>query len=50
MKVEDALHEAVCYRHTLTLAAAQAAIARNWTQTPVGLPAVREHHYAEDER
>jgi hypothetical protein len=30
-KVEDALLEAVCYRHTLTLASAQAAIARNWT-------------------
>ena len=49
-EVEDALHEAVCVRHTLTLAAAQAAIARNWTQTPVGLPAIREHHYAENER
>ena len=36
--------------HTLTLAAAQAAIARNWTQTPNELPAIREHHYAEDER
>lgn len=49
-EVEDALLEAVCYRHTLTLAAAQAAIARNWTATPVGLPAIREHHYAEDAR
>jgi hypothetical protein len=49
-EVEDALLEAVCYRHTMTLAAAQAAIARNWTQTPVGLPAIREHHYSEDER
>jgi hypothetical protein len=47
-EVENALHEAVCYQHTLTLAAAQAAIARNWTATPVGLPAIREHHYAED--
>jgi hypothetical protein len=49
-EVEDALLEAVCYRHTMTLATAQAAIARNWTSTPVGLPAVREHHYAEDQR
>ncbi len=49
-EVENALHEAVCSRHTLTLAAAQAAIARNWTATPVGLPAVRPHHYAADER
>jgi hypothetical protein len=49
-RVEDELHEAVCYRHTVTLASAQAAIARNWTATPVGLPAVREHHYPEDER
>jgi hypothetical protein len=44
-EVEDELHEAVCYRHTLTLAAAQAAIARNWTSTPVGLSAVQAHHY-----
>jgi hypothetical protein len=49
-EVEDALLAAVCYRHTLTLAAAQAAIVRNWTATPVGLPAIREHHYAENER
>ncbi len=49
-RVEDDLRVAVCVRHTLTLADAQAAIARNWTATPVGLPAVREHHYAEDER
>ena len=49
-RVEDELHAAVCVRHTLTLVAAQAAIARNWTATPVGLPAVREHHYPEDER
>jgi hypothetical protein len=35
-EVEDALLAAACYRHTLTLvAAAQAAIARNWTATPV---------------
>jgi hypothetical protein len=47
-EVEDALLAAACYRHTLTLAAAQAAIARNWTATPVGLPAVRSH--AADER
>jgi hypothetical protein len=45
-EVEDALLSATCYRHTLTLASAQAAIARNWTATPVGLPAIREHHYA----
>jgi hypothetical protein len=43
--VEDELHVAVCFRHTLTLAAAQAAIARNWTSTPVGLPAIRAHYY-----
>jgi hypothetical protein len=49
-EVEDALHEAVCYRHTMTLAAAQAAIARSWPTTPVGLPAIREHQYPEDER
>jgi hypothetical protein len=47
-EVEDALLSAACYRHTLTLASAQAAIARNWTTTPVGLPAVREHHYSEE--
>jgi hypothetical protein len=41
---------AACYRHTISLQAAQAAIARNWTATPVGLPAIREHHYSEDER
>jgi hypothetical protein len=44
-EVEGALLAAACYRHTLTLAAAQAAIARNWTTTPVGLPAIRAHHY-----
>jgi hypothetical protein len=50
-EVENALRVAVCVRHTLTLADAQAAIARNWTTTPVGLPAIREHHYSsEDER
>ncbi len=49
-EVEDALHEAACYRHAITLAAAQAAIAKNWTTTPVGLPPIRAHHYAEDER
>jgi predicted nucleic acid-binding Zn ribbon protein len=51
-EVEDALHEAACVRHTIPLAAAQAAIARNWTQTPVGrLPAIRERRrYPEDER
>ncbi len=37
-KVEDALLEAACYRHTLTLRAAQAGIARNWTTTALGLP------------
>ena len=49
-EVENALRVAVCVRHTLTLASAQAAIARNWTSTPVGLPAVHEHYYPEDER
>lgn len=49
-EVEDALRVAVCVSHTLTLASAQAAIARNWTATPVGLPAVRARHYVEDER
>ena len=49
-EVEDALHEAACFRHTITLVAAQAAIARNWTTTPVRLPAIRAHHYAADER
>ena len=47
-EVEDGLLEAVCYRHTISLAAAQSAIARNWTTTPVGLPAVRARHYAEN--
>ena len=42
-EVEGALLAAACYRHTLTLEAAQAAIARNWTTTPVGLPAIRAH-------
>jgi hypothetical protein len=46
-EVEDALVTAVCYRHTLTLEAAQTAIARDWTATPVGLPAIRDHHYAD---
>jgi hypothetical protein len=36
-EVEDELLAAACYRHTLTLQAAQAAIARDWTTTPVGL-------------
>jgi hypothetical protein len=49
-EVEDALVAAVCYRHTLSLQAARAAIARDWTATSAGLPAVREHHYQEDER
>ena len=49
-EVEDALRVAVCVKHTLTLASAQAAIARNWTATPVGLPAVRARHYVENER
>lgn len=40
-RVEDALHEAVCYDHTLTLQQAQAAIARDWMHTPVGLPPAR---------
>ncbi len=42
--VEDALHAAVCYRRGysglhLRLETARAAIARDWTRTPVGLPA-----------
>jgi hypothetical protein len=37
-RVESALHEAVCYQHTLTLKQAQAAIAHDWTRTPVGVP------------
>jgi hypothetical protein len=49
-EVEDALVAAVCYRHTLTLLAAQAAIARDWTATTAGLPPIRDHHYREDER
>jgi hypothetical protein len=49
-EVEDALLAAACYRHTMTLAAAQAAIARNWTATPVGLPAVQARHDVENER
>ncbi len=45
--VEDALHAATCYRHGyrglhLSLSDAQHAIARDWTRTPVGLPAVRD--------
>ncbi|MFZ1125382.1 MAG: hypothetical protein WAN59_09635 [Candidatus Baltobacteraceae bacterium] len=43
-RVEDALHEAVCYAHTLTLEQAQAAIARDWTHTPVGLPAAQRRY------
>jgi hypothetical protein len=44
-EVEDALLAAACYRHTVTLAAAQAAIARNWTSTPVGLPQIRARQF-----
>jgi hypothetical protein len=40
-EVEDALVTAVCYRHTLTLQAAQAAIARDWNATTAGLPPIR---------
>ena len=47
-EVEDALHQAVCYDHTMTLRDAQAAVARDWTHTPVGLPALREHHYSQE--
>jgi hypothetical protein len=36
--VENALHEAVCYEHDLTLTAAQQGIAKDWARTPVGLP------------
>jgi hypothetical protein len=32
-EVEDALLDAACYRQ------------RNWTTTPVGLPAIHDHHY-----
>ena len=49
-EVEDALLAAACYRRTISLQATQVAIARDWTATPVGLPAIREHYYAEDER
>jgi hypothetical protein len=48
-EVEDALHAAVCYTHTISIADAQAAIARDWTATPVGLPPLREHHYGNAE-
>jgi hypothetical protein len=47
-EVEDALLVAACYRHTVSLQAAQAAIARNWTATPVGLPAIRHHHFTKE--
>jgi hypothetical protein len=45
--VENALHEAVCYRRgfrglRLSLIDAQRAIERDWTRTPVGLPPVQE--------
>jgi hypothetical protein len=41
--VENALHEAVCYRggyrgFHLSLLQAESAIAHDWTRTPVGLP------------
>jgi hypothetical protein len=49
-EVEDVLAAAVCYRHTLSLQAAQGAIACDWIATSAGLPAVHEHHYQEDER
>jgi hypothetical protein len=39
-EVEDALIAAVCYRYTMQIGQAQAAIARDWTSTPVGLPAI----------
>jgi hypothetical protein len=44
-EVENALHAAVCYRRGyhgihLTLQEAQATIARDWTNTPVGLPRI----------
>jgi hypothetical protein len=42
--VEDALVAAVCYRHALTLEATQAAIARDWTSTPVGLSPIQHRH------
>jgi hypothetical protein len=48
-EVEEALLAAACYWHTLTLGAAQAAIARDWTSTPVGLPAIRQHDYRSGE-
>jgi hypothetical protein len=37
-RVESALHAAVCYEHRITLQQAQAAIARDWQHTPVGVP------------
>ena len=42
-EIEDALVSGACYRHRFTLGVAQASIARNWTATPVGLPAIRAH-------
>jgi hypothetical protein len=48
-EVEDALIIAVCYRHTMQIGQAQAAIARDWTSTPVGLPAIRQHDYRSGE-
>lgn len=45
-RVESALHAAVCRRRGyrglhLSLASAERAIARDWSQTPVGLPTAR---------
>ena len=45
--VENAVHEAVCYRSGfrglhLSLSDAQRAMERDWTHTPVGLPPVRQ--------
>ncbi len=37
-RVEERLQAAVCVEHTLTPQQAQAAIAHDWTHSPVGLP------------
>ena len=45
--VEDKLHAAVCYDRSLTLEAAQSAIAHDWTRTTVGTPPARPHGRSE---
>jgi hypothetical protein len=46
-EVENALVVAVCYRHTLTLQAAQSANRARLTAITAGLPAIWDHHYEE---